>query len=98
MNAIPGLSDWSNSIVERILNKYPSVFPVLLFGSRAKGSYHNGSDIDLCLMGECDKDTLYHIRIDFEDSYLPYMVDILKFDSLKNPDLKDHILRVGLPL
>lgn len=95
---IPGLSDWSNDIVDGILKKYPAVGPVLLFGSRAKGTFRHGSDIDLCLMGECDSDTLTHIRMDFDDSYLPYMVDVLIFNSIKNPDLKEHILRVGKPL
>ncbi len=98
MTAIPGLSEWSNAIVDKILQKYPEAFPVFLFGSRAKGNYRNGSDIDLCLMGGCDRDLLYNIRMDFEDSYLPYMVDVVKFSSIKNPALKDHILRVGIPL
>ncbi|MCD8386459.1 MAG: nucleotidyltransferase domain-containing protein [Bacteroidales bacterium] len=98
MKPIPGLSDWSNAIVSDILDKYPEAQPIVLFGSRAKGTFRNGSDIDLAIMGQCDSDLLYRIQGDFEDSYLPYFVDVLAFSKLKNQSLKDHIKRVGITL
>lgn len=98
MRPIPGLSDWSNAIVESIIGRYPQVESFVLFGSRAKGCYRPGSDIDICVKGPCDYQTQAQIRMDFEDSYLPYCVDVVVYDCLSNPNLKEHIDRVGLPL
>ena len=47
--------------IEKILNvftKYSQIHNVVLFGSRAIGTYKNGSDIDLCLKG--DVNTKFH--------------------------------------
>ncbi|MDR0941424.1 MAG: nucleotidyltransferase domain-containing protein [Bacteroidales bacterium] len=79
-----------------ILSNYDEVKQVLIFGSRAKGSYHTGSDIDMAIMGNTVWDeTLRNIKNDFDDSSLLYNVDIVNFETLTNEDLKNHILRVG---
>jgi predicted nucleotidyltransferase len=47
-----GLKD---DVVKKIINvfsKYPQIEKAVLYGSRAKGNYKNGSDIDLTLFGE----------------------------------------------
>lgn len=38
--------------IQQIFSKYPSINKVILYGSRAKSNYQQGSDIDLTLMGE----------------------------------------------
>ncbi|SCA63943.1 hypothetical protein SCG7109_BR_00050, partial [Chlamydiales bacterium SCGC AG-110-M15] len=35
-----------------VLSQYPQVHSALIYGSRAKGNYRPGSDIDLSLKGE----------------------------------------------
>ena len=35
-----------------VFNSYDSIDAVVLYGSRAKGTYHEGSDIDITLLGE----------------------------------------------
>jgi predicted nucleotidyltransferase len=55
-----------------------------------------GSDIDLAIMnGSVPIKTLLKLKNDFEESSLPYFVDIVNYSNLKNPDLKQHIQRVG---
>ena len=92
-----GLSDNTLNILNSIFSKYPGIKQAILYGSRAKGKYHNGSDIDLSLKtGESFTFTdLLHISGDFDDSDLPYFVDVSIYDKLSNPELKAHINRVG---
>jgi len=93
-----GLNRREMQTISGILSKYDEVKNVLIFGSRAKGEYHSGSDIDIAII---DKDTRYqtlrNIKNDFSDSSLPYNVDLINFSTLTNEDLKNHILRVGKP-
>lgn len=78
---------------------YPQVEKAILYGSRAKGNYKNGSDIDLTLHGGPDLtlNVLYKIIEEIDDLLLPYMVDLSIFHTLSDPDFIDHIKRVGVP-
>jgi predicted nucleotidyltransferase len=92
-----GLSDRSLETVKKLLAKYPGIRSAVLYGSRAKGSYKNGSDIDLTLHTD---DAFTHADLlrlmgDFDDSDLPYMVDVSDYRKLQNENLKDHIRQVG---
>lgn len=78
-------------------NLWPQVHTAILYGSRAKGSFSNGSDIDLTLEGEPGlSDVLSAIEIDIDDLMLPYTVDLSVRDQINNPNLLDHIHRVGV--
>jgi predicted nucleotidyltransferase len=95
-----GLSDNTLNILDSIFRKYPGIKQAILYGSRAKGKYRRGSDIDLTLKTGEDftfKDLL-HISGDFDDSDMPYFVDVSIYEKLSNPDLKAHIDRVGIVL
>ena len=93
-----GLTDRDTKTLQDIFNKYPDVENVFIFGSRAKGTYKQGSDIDLAIMNEGVKDTVIgKMKSDFEDSSLPYTVDLVNYHTIKHPELKNHIDRVGVP-
>lgn len=82
-----------------VFRRYPQVTQVILFGSRAKGNYREGSDIDLALKGkDLDSRLLTRIGIDYETLDLPWKLDAIVYDQIENPDLKDHIDRVGILL
>ena len=89
-----------NEIVERIKDvfaNYPPVEQVILYGSRAVGSYKNGSDIDLTLKGDNLNLTIANkLCNDLDDLLLPYTFDISIFSHISNPDLIEHIERVGI--
>ena len=92
-----GLSDRTLNTLDSIFRRYSGIKQAILYGSRAKGNFRIGSDIDLSLKTD-DKFThteLLHISGDFDDSDLPYFVDVSIYDKLSNPDLKAHIDRVG---
>jgi uncharacterized protein len=88
------------STIEKIISvfvKYAKIKKVLLYGSRAKGNYRNGSDIDLTLIGdELCYSQLSAIESDIDDLFLPYSFDISIFKDIDNPDLVDHINRLGV--
>jgi len=94
-----GLSERDMATIQNIFENYPLVCLVLIFGSRAKGNYKSGSDIDLAIMNESltDKE-IVKLKSDFEESNLPYTVDLVNYISLKHLDLKNHIDRVGQTL
>lgn len=89
------------SAIEKIcavLSRYPQVEQAILYGSRAKGNYKTGSDIDLTLRGSADLtlDTVYRILNDMDELFLPYTIDLSIFDDISDPEVIDHIQRVGI--
>ena len=80
-----------------VFAQYPQIKQAVIYGSRAKGNYKNGSDIDLTLHGkDLTLDLLYQISTEIDDLLLPYTVDLSIFHILKGPDFIDHIQRVGI--
>ena len=93
-----GLTAQDMRTIQDILSKYPEVKTVLVFGSRAKGTYKPGSDIDLAIMDIGVKESVTDkLSSYFSDSCLPYFVDLACYSSLKDSDLKEHIDRIGVP-
>lgn len=93
-----GLSDKTLQSIYSIFSKYPQIEKVIVYGSRAKGNYKNGSDIDLTLIGGDDLtiDILYRVISELDDLLLPYSFDISLLKYIKDPDILEHIHRVGL--
>ncbi|MEG0014476.1 MAG: nucleotidyltransferase domain-containing protein [Cellulosilyticaceae bacterium] len=79
------------------LKRFPEIKKALLFGSRVKGNYKPGSDIDIAIVGEqINFDTLSRLHAILEEqSPLPYLFDIVDYTHLDHPELKDHISRLG---
>lgn len=92
-----GLSEKTRSAITSIYAKYPAIQKVICYGSRAMGTFREGSDIDMTIVADSafSHADLLRVLNDFDDSDLPYLVDISIFSELKNPDLVDHILRRG---
>lgn len=97
VSANSGLNERDLSTFDVIFKKFPSIKLVHLFGSRAKGNYKVGSDVDLAIMNSgVDTETLAKLKGSFEESSLPYLVDVVDFTTLKNEEFREHISRVGL--
>lgn len=91
-----GLPPATLATVRGILARYPAVDSAVLYGSRAKGTYKTGSDIDLSLTGSgLDFHTLSAIAGDLDESDIPYQVDISILAQIDNPNLVEQIQRVG---
>lgn len=92
-----GLSSETIRKLIHVFNRYPEIDKILLYGSRAKGNFHHGSDIDLTIMGEgVSPSQLLQIENELDDLLIPYKIDISLFRQITNQDLIDHIKRVGI--
>ena len=91
-----GLKEHTIEKMNGVFAQFPEVEKVMLYGSRAKGTYRPGSDIDLILVGPAlNLKTLFRIETELDDLLLPYMIGLSIFEHIDNPDLLDHIRRVG---
>ena len=93
-----GLKESVSQRINSVLARYPQVDKAILYGSGAKGNFKNGSDIDLTLRGGADLTlkVLYRIMDELDDLLLPYMIDLSTFKTINNPDVIEHIQRVGV--
>ena len=83
--------------IQGVFSRHPRVAKAVLYGSRAKGNYRKGSDIDLTLHGEqLDFREMVLIENELDDLLLPYMIDLSVFEKLDHAGLREHIERVGL--
>lgn len=95
----PGLNPTMTQAVREIIGNDPRVRRVVLFGSRAKGTHREGSDIDLAVFGEGL--TQIHAaqwRDELEERLFPWSVDVVVVDSETHRPLLEHIDRVGIDL
>lgn len=81
--------------IREVFARFPEVDKAVLYGSRAMGTYKNGSDIDLTLHGELSLPHLAAVASELDDLLLPYTIDLSLFALLNNADLREHIGRVG---
>lgn len=92
-----GLSQTTIQKIQTVLSRYPQVEKATLYGSRAKGNYKHGSDIDLTLHGEnLSLDIVYKILDELDELLLPYAIDLSIFDYINDKDVIEHIQRVGI--
>jgi predicted nucleotidyltransferase len=83
--------------IQGVFARYSQVEKAMLYGSRAKGNYKNGSDIDLTLYGDgLNLGILLKILDELDDLLLPWMIDLSIFSTIDNDKLREHIERVGV--
>ena len=91
-----GLSDTVIKELQDVFRRHANIEKVLIFGSRSKGNYRAGSDIDLAVIGkDIDYDLLLSILCEIDDLDLLYTVDMLDYQKKKGTPIGDHIDRVG---
>jgi predicted nucleotidyltransferase len=80
-----------------VFAQHSAIDTVVIYGSRAKGNYRPGSDIDLCIKGgEISFPEFMQIENQIDDLMLPYTVDLSQYNQINNKDLIGHIDRVGV--
>ena len=92
-----GLRDIHISKIKSVFKQFSNIDKAIIYGSRAKGNFLNGSDIDLTLIGESiDLTELQKIENELDDLLLPYKIDLSLFHKIDNLELLNHIERVGI--
>jgi predicted nucleotidyltransferase len=99
MNLRHGLSEKTVLQIAQVLARFPGVERALLFGSRAKGTYRTGSDIDLALVGApLDWRLVGKIYDALDDLLLPHRFSLIVYEENTDSEVAAHIVRVGIPL
>ena len=92
----------ARSVITRIVGVFsavPEIDQVLLYGSRAKGNFRDGSDIDLVVRSSSlTHSQLLSLETQLDDLLLPYCIDLSLLHEISNNDLLEHIQRVGVVL
>lgn len=90
-----GLSEETIERIRQVLAGHPEVERAILYGSRAKGTFRRGSDIDLTLEGAITVPLMLKIETELDDLLLPYKLDLSLLAHVEDPDVRAHIARVG---
>ena len=92
-----GLKEHTIESISGVLVRHPAVEKAILYGSRAKGNFKHGSDIDLTLCGnELTTQELGVIIEELDELLLPYKIDLSILEQLDHAKLREHIERVGV--
>lgn len=92
-----GLLDRDLDNIISTISEYKEVGSAVIFGSRAKGNYKKGSDIDLSLKGlELTPEIIKDISVQLNEYLpIPYFVDVIDYTHLEKEELKKHIDHFG---
>lgn len=92
-----GLSETDLEYIINTIEHFPEIEKAVIFGSRAKGNYKPGSDVDIAIYGKkVTFDILSKLHSMLEDSSpMPYMFDIVDYTHSNHKELKEHIKRAG---
>jgi predicted nucleotidyltransferase len=93
-----GLSAEELAEIVDCLKQYPTIKQAILFGSRAKGNFQPGSDVDIAILGGTNQDALAVSVTLNEETRLPYKFDVITYETITSLELRDHIERIGRPL
>ena len=82
------------------LSHHKEICDVIIFGSRAKGNFKKGSDIDIALKGKnISFELVAGLKTKFnQEMPIPHHVDLVHYESISNKDLIAHIDRVGISI
>lgn len=92
-----GLTGGDLTYIISVIGEFAEIKKAVVFGSRAKGNYKKGSDVDIAIFGDdISFSTIarIHGRLE-EESPLPYFFDIVDYTHSNHQELKEHIDRVG---
>jgi len=94
-----GLSEADLLSIQEVFAHYPEIKEIVVYGSRAKGNYRPGSDLDLVVFGDnINLSLLNSISSELEALSLPINIDLSSYESIESQSLKEHIGRVGVRL
>jgi len=85
-------------MMREVFRRIPAIVEVVLYGSRAKGNFRPGSDVDLALVGVDDDLQAEAVAQELDELPLPYRFEVKAHGAIRYAPLRDHIARVGLTL
>ena len=92
----PPLKPAELEMVRSVFLLHPEVKTATLFGSRAKGTHGNCSDVDLVVTGEVEPLRAEAIAAELDELPLPYRFEVQPLEHIQHRPLLEHIKRVGI--
>lgn len=89
-----GLDAHTLAAITACLQRFPEIAWAKIYGSRAKGNYQRGSDIDLAFSSPTD--CCANLLEALNSLPTPYLFDVTHVETLRHDGLKAHIERVGV--
>lgn len=95
-----GLSESDLIYIKKQIATFNEIRKAVIFGSRAMGNFKEGSDIDIAIFGEqVSLKTVSSLQAKLqEEGPLPYLFDIVHYESIEQENLKKHIDEFGVEL
>lgn len=100
---IIGLNENENKIINNILKKYEDNYDFFYYGSRVKGNFRQGSDLDVMIKSLDGKQVHYRIIDElkglFDVSALNFIVNFVDYYDIKNDfykNIENHIVRADI--
>ncbi|MDR1733298.1 MAG: nucleotidyltransferase domain-containing protein [Oscillospiraceae bacterium] len=90
-----GLKDSHVSMIAQTLRE-AGIERAVVFGSRAKGNYRSNSDIDICVFGA--DVNVGKLLSDLDELPMPYKFDVVDYNTISTPALREQIDRVGVEI
>ena len=98
LNRTISLSDRQALIVSEILSaRKGRIGEVKVYGSRATGRARPGSDLDLVIFPPVSERDLTDLWVAFEESDLPIKIDLVAWDQIASPRLREEIHLHAIP-
>lgn len=92
-----GLTIETYNMICKVFESYSKIEKVIIYGSRALGTFKPGSDIDLCLVGEeISDDIVSSLKTETDELNTPYFFDISVYHVISSTHLVNHIDTYGL--
>ena len=83
---IKGVTVEEHAIIKELLAPYKEEYSFYFYGSRAKGNFEKASDLDILIKGEQEMpfDKILNLKLIFDNSKLPYVVNFVDYNNLTN--------------
>lgn len=94
----PPLKPAEMAMVHAVFRHHPEIETATLFGSRAKGTHTERSDVDLVLTGDVEPLRAEGIAAELDELPLPYRFEVQPLSHIRYQPLLDHIQRVGIQI
>jgi predicted nucleotidyltransferase len=83
-------------MMRSIFRRHPEVTSATLFGSHAKGTHSDRSDVDLVVTGQVEPLRAEAIASELDELPLPYRFEVQPLAHIRYRPLLEHIKRVGI--
>lgn len=94
----PALKPAEIAMVRAVFQIHPEIETATLFGSRAKGTHTEHSDVDIVVTGDIEPLRAEAIAAELDELPLPYRFEVQPLAHIRYQPLLDHIRRVGIQI